>query len=223
MSSLIPPVVLKASKKHTATLVFLHGLGDTGFGWAGALNSIKPDFLKVICPTAPNLPVTINGGAAMPAWYDIVSLDEKDGAREDMEGVDWAVDYLHSLVDGETQQGLPLDRVMVGGFSQGGAVALAATLKHPGNLAGCVALSCYLPGGETSLEQLGLSAPVESPVFQAHGDSDQVVSYHRGQLTAELLARLVKDHQLKTYRGMGHEATQEELDDIKEFLMKRLS
>merc|ERR1712029_1121699 len=106
------------SKKHTATLVFLHGLGDTGFGWAGALNTIRPDFLKVICPTAPNLPVTINGGMEMPAWYDIVSLDEKDGAREDMDGVDWAVNYLHSLVKGEEEQGLPSDRIMVGGFSQ---------------------------------------------------------------------------------------------------------
>merc|ERR1712179_150460 len=74
----IPPVVLKAGRAHTATFIFLHGLGDTGMGWAGALNSIKPDYLKVICPTAPMLPVTLNGGASMPAWYDILSLDEKD-------------------------------------------------------------------------------------------------------------------------------------------------
>ena len=114
----IPPVVLKASRNHTATLIFLHGLGDTGMGWAGALNSIKPDYLKVICPTAPMLPVTLNGGASMPAWYDILSLDENDANREDMEGVNWAVDFVHDLVKGEAKHGLSPDRVMVGGFSQ---------------------------------------------------------------------------------------------------------
>ena len=114
----IPPVVLKASRAHTATLIFLHGLGDTGMGWAGALNSIKPDYLKVICPTAPMLPVTLNGGASMPAWYDILSLDEKDTNREDMEGVSWSVDLLHELVRGEEKHGLGPDRVIVGGFSQ---------------------------------------------------------------------------------------------------------
>ena len=114
----IPPVVLKASRTHTATLIFLHGLGDTGMGWAGALNSIKPDYLKVICPTAPMLPVTLNGGASMPAWYDILSLDENDTNREDMEGVNWAVEFVHDLVKGEEKHGLGPDRVMIGGFSQ---------------------------------------------------------------------------------------------------------
>jgi len=220
MSQLVPPVVLKASKKHTATLVFLHGLGDTGFGWAGALNTIRPDFLKVICPTAPNLPVTINGGMEMPAWYDIISLDERDGAREDMEGVDWAVNYLHSLVKGEEEQGLPSDRIMIGGFSQGGAVALSAALKYPATLGGCVALSCYLPGGgNPSVSIQGL----ETPILQAHGDSDEVVSYKRGQLTAEVLERLSKRHKLITYPGMGHEGTLEELEDIKQFILSEMS
>jgi len=220
MSQLVPPVVLKASKKHTATLVFLHGLGDTGFGWAGALNTIRPDFLKVICPTAPNLPVTINGGMEMPAWYDIVSLDEKDGAREDMDGVDWAVNYLHSLVKGEEEQGLPSDRIMVGGFSQGGAVALSAALKYPGTLGGCVALSCYLPGGgNPSVSIQGL----ETPILQAHGELDEVVSYKRGQLTAEVVERLSKRHKFITYPNMGHEGTLEELEDVKQFILQEMS
>ena len=114
----IPPVVLKASRNHTATLIFLHGLGDTGMGWAGALNSIKPDYLKVVCPTAPMLPVTLNGGASMPAWYDILSLDENDSKREDMEGVNWAVDFVHDLVRSEEKHGLGPERVVIGGFSQ---------------------------------------------------------------------------------------------------------
>jgi len=68
MASLIPPVILKPSGRHTASMIFLHGLGDNGMGWAGALNTIRPAYMKVICPTAPIIPVTINGGMQMPAW-----------------------------------------------------------------------------------------------------------------------------------------------------------
>jgi len=219
----IPPVVLKASRAHTATLIFLHGLGDTGMGWAGALNSIKPDFLKVICPTAPMLPVTLNGGAAMPAWYDILSLDEKDSKREDMEGVNWSVDFLHELVRGEENHGLGPERVIIGGFSQGGAVALRAALTYPGsNLAGCIALSCYLPGVQGDYDSM-VQEKLDTPVFQAHGDEDGVVSYKRGQLTAEVLQTLVKDHKFITYEGMMHEATMEELQDIKAWIEQKLA
>jgi predicted esterase len=98
-----------------------------------------------------------------------------------------------------------------------------------------VALSCYLPGGPTTLAGLGRDTPVETPVFQvlhlldlqlslqAHGDMDEVVNYRRGQLTAEVLEVLVKDHRLVTYSGMGHEGTMEELEDVKQFLLARLS
>jgi len=218
----IPPVILQATKKHTASLIFLHGLGDTGFGWAGALNTIKPSFLKVICPTAPMIPVTLNGGMSMPAWYDIRSLDEKDPEREDMEGVSWAVSLLHGLVKQEVEGGVSEERVLVGGFSQGGAVALSAALQYPGSLGGCVALSTYLPGELKGLQDLGRQEKVNTTVFQGHGDMDSVVSYQRGKLTAEVVSSLVKSHKFITYPGMGHEAIPEELKDIQDFLHDRL-
>ena len=71
MTSRPPSVILNPKSRHTATLIFLHGLGDTGHGWAAAMNSIRPDFLKIVCPTAPSIPVTLNMGMKMPAWYDI--------------------------------------------------------------------------------------------------------------------------------------------------------
>jgi len=216
----VPPVVLKSARKHTATLIFLHGLGDTGMGWAGALNTIRPDYLKVICPTAPMLPVTLNGGMSMPAWYDILSLDEADPHREDMEGVDWAVNFVQDLVaEEERQHGVTADRVVVGGFSQGGAVSLRAALTSPHQLGGCAALSCYLPGDPATYGE----PPHQAPVFQAHGDQDGVVTYHRGQLTASLVSKLMKDHQFVTYPGMMHEATLEELEDIKTWLNEKLA
>jgi len=216
----VPPVVLKSARKHTATLIFLHGLGDTGMGWAGALNTIRPDYLKVICPTAPMLPVTLNGGMSMPAWYDIRSLDEADKDREDMQGVDWSVNFVRDLVrEEETSHGLNSDRVVVGGFSQGGAVSLRTALTSDTPLGGCLALSCYLPGDPSSYK----SSDHQVPVLQAHGDADEVVTYRRGQLTSEIVSSLMKDHKFLTYPGMGHEATMEQLEDIKTWLNDKLS
>ena len=108
-----PPVVLKPNGRHTATLIFLHGLGDTGHGWAAAMNSIRPDFLKVICPTAPTIPVTLNMGMRMPAWYDIYRLDDSihrfvdpstdtvSNKREDIKGLQESSDYLDQLIHGK--------------------------------------------------------------------------------------------------------------------------
>jgi len=212
----IPPVILNASKKHTATLVFLHGLGDTGVGWAGALNTIKPDYLKVICPTAPMLPVTINGGMAMPAWYDIMSLDENDKLREDGGGVQESVDYLINVVNGELRHNIKPERVIIGGFSQGGAVALRTALTGGVRFGGCVGLSCYLPG---DVDDISLpDQPIQTPIFQAHGDSDEVVTHSRGLKTSQLLQKYFANHKFVTYPGMGHEGTLQELKNVKQFI-----
>ena len=96
-------------------------------------------------------------------------------------------------------------------------MSLRAALTFPSPLAGCVALSCYLPGKQEDLSK------VDTPVFQAHGDQDGVVSYKRGQITAEVLETLVKDHKFITYPGMMHEATMDELEDIKTWMNQKLS
>ena len=108
-----PPVILKPKRRHTATLIFLHGLGDTGHGWAAAMNSIRPDFVKVICPTAPTIPVTLNMGMRMPSWYDIYRLDDSihrfvdpstdtvSNKREDIKGLQESSDYLDQLIHGK--------------------------------------------------------------------------------------------------------------------------
>ena len=97
-----PPVILKSRARHTATLIFLHGLGDTGHGWAAAMNSIRPDFLKIVCPTAPTVPVTLNYGMHMPSWYDIFTLDKAEAnKREDLKGVLESSEYLSQLINGK--------------------------------------------------------------------------------------------------------------------------
>jgi lysophospholipase-2 len=117
--SAVPPVVLKASSRHTSTLIFLHGLGDTGHGWASALQAIKPPHLKVVCPTAPVQPVTLNNGFRMPSWYDIRALDEEDySRREDAAGVDASSRQLEKWIDEEVTADVPREKILIGGFSQ---------------------------------------------------------------------------------------------------------
>ena len=143
----IAPVVLKARARHTATLIFLHGLGDTGHGWAGGLNVIRPNYMKVVCPTAPSIPVSINMGMVMPAWYDIRDLTS-DSIREDLEGVSDSTKLLRSLISMEARElkDYGTSRVLIGGFSQGGAIALNTLLTGNDKLAGCIALSTYIAG-----------------------------------------------------------------------------
>ncbi|KAL5017451.1 hypothetical protein ScPMuIL_007040 [Solemya velum] len=137
------PVVAVSQAKHTATLIFLHGLGDTGHGWADSFRSLKLKNIRCVCPNAPYQPVTLNGGMKMPSWFDILGL--KPESPEDEDGIKRASDTLKQLIAEEEKSGIPSNRIMVGGFSQGGAVALytAFTLGKP--LAGVVALSSWMP------------------------------------------------------------------------------
>lgn len=218
MAALVPPVIIKATSRHTATLIFLHGLGDTGMGWAGALNTIRPAYMKVICPTAPVAPVTINGGMTMPSWYDIRSLNASDEDREDMEGVESARTFLNGLIDGEVNNSaIERERIVVGGFSQGGAVALYTAMRDEGRLGACLALSTYVPGADKLEER---AAKSEVPVLQCHGDSDEVVPIERGKQAHEILKKYFAKIEFEEFANMGHEATLPELDSVKEFINK---
>ena len=149
MSSAPPPVIIKPKGQHTATLIFLHGLGDTGHGWAEEMDDIVPDYVKVVCPTANSMPVTGNSGMVMPAWYDIRHFEQgNDDSREDLEACDASSEMLMRLIEKEANE-LPNgkeSRIMIGGFSQGGAIALNTLLRSKDKLAGCAALSTYIPG-----------------------------------------------------------------------------
>ena len=213
-----PPVVLKAKDRHTATLIFLHGLGDTGHGWAAAFNMIKPKYLKVVCPTAPTAPVSLNFGMAMPSWYDIFHLDDDPSRpREDMEGVKRSAAFLSSMIEAETGPDIPRNRIMIGGFSQGGAVSLSTLFENP-DIAGCIALSTYVPGNKKP----ELASQIGVPILQCHGEDDEMISLHRGKLTNEIIKSLAKDVQFHTFPHMGHESTMEEMEIVKRFILDTL-
>jgi len=212
------PVVIPAVARHTASVIFLHGLGDTGHGWAAALQMQKLPHVKYICPTAPVMPVTLNAGFRLPSWFDLISLDA-DGA-EDEEGIKRASEVVLKLIADEEEKGIPSNRIVLGGFSQGGALALYSALRSTKPLAGVVALSCWLP-----LFRHFPAAAVgnkEIPVLQCHGDLDNVVPYKWGKMTQELLKTFMTNVELKTYKGLCHTSSEEEMMEVKCFLEKIL-
>lgn len=213
----VAPVVIAASAKHTATLIFLHGLGDTGQGWASAMAAARPAHVKVICPTAHTIPVTLNAGYRMPSWFDLKTLEV--GGPEDEDGIRAACRLIHGLVSAEITAGVAPSRILLGGFSQGGALALYSALTSPHQLAGCVALSCWLPMHRTF--PAAITAP-ETKVLLCHGDCDPVVPYRWGQMTASILKTQLKHCEFKSYSGLTHSSSDEELGDVKRFLAQTL-
>lgn len=206
------------TKKHVFQLIFFHGLGDTGHGWASSMGAVRSPHIKVICPTAPTMPVTFNAGFRMPSWFDLRSLDSS--GPEDEEGIRKAAETVHSLIAEEVAAGIPTTRIVLGGFSQGGALAMYSALTFPEPLAGIIALSAWLPLHQKfPAEAIGNR---NTPLIQCHGDCDPIVPYRWGQMTASLLKQFMTQTEFKTYRGMMHTSSEEEMRDIKKFIEKVL-
>jgi len=209
--------VVPAVGKQTATIIFLHGLGDSGHGWADILKRYKPRYAKLICPHASRRPVTINGGSSMPAWWDIRSLDKLDG-NEDEEGIKRSVTEVEAIIQKEVSNGIPANRIVLGGFSQGAATALYTGLTSKFKLAGIVALSGYLPIQNT----INWESANQVPVLQCHGKDDGVVKFSVGQLAQSVLTSKLQNYTFNAYEHLEHTSCDEEHEDVKDFFVKCL-
>ncbi|KAM7175891.1 acyl-protein thioesterase 1 isoform 4-T5 [Macrochelys suwanniensis] len=168
------------------------------------------------------MPVSLNMNMAMPSWFDIIGLSPD--AQEDEAGIKQAAEHVKVLIDQEVKNGIPSNRIILGGFSQGGALSLYTTLTTHQKLAGVLALSCWLPL-RTSFPQGAISGVNKDiPVLQCHGDCDPLVPLMFGSLTFEKLKRLINpvDVTFKTYSGMMHSSCIEEMMDVKQFIDKHL-
>lgn len=175
----LPHLIVETGGKPTASIIWLHGLGADGHDFEPIVPGLGlPDDLAIrfIFPHAPSMPVTLNGGYIMPAWYDIKESDL--GIEHDHGGIQQSTQSIQMLIDQEEMHGIPADRIVLAGFSQGGAMALHAGLRQSNALAGIMALSCYLLV-PNELDHASKAAK-GTPIFMVHGVDDQVVPYALG-------------------------------------------
>lgn len=206
--------VINASGKHTATVIFLHGLGDQGRSWADCFQALKQAHIKYIFPNAPTMPVTLNGGFRMPSWFDLHGLSPN--SREDEEGIKSAAANIHELIKAEVNNGISRNRIVIGGFSQGGALSLYSAFGY--NLppiGGVLALSSWLPLHKTFDK---LQGNTDTPLLQCHGKEDMMVNFVFGQETHNMLKTFNSKAEFKGYNHMGHHSSEEEMADVKLFL-----
>lgn len=134
-------LVVPATAEHTATVFLLHGLGDSGSGWKPVASQLRlGPHVKWVFPSAPTRPITMNGGASMPGWFDLGTPKQDDA------GIQESVEHVNGLIQKEIDAGIASERIVVAGFSQGGHLALKVALKHPRKLGGCIAMSTWLEG-----------------------------------------------------------------------------
>lgn len=208
------------------SVVWLHGLGADGHDFAPIVPELlRPGWpaIRFVFPHAPMRPVTINNGMRMRAWYDIrdMGFEGTVGDRADAAGVAESVAHANALVAREGERGVPPSRVLLAGFSQGGAVALSAALGRSEPLAGIVALSTYLPlAAQAGAGVAGDTAA--QPVFMAHGSHDPVVPFAAGQRSAERLRALGFDVQWHAY-PMAHQVCGEQLRDLGDWVDRRFA
>jgi phospholipase/carboxylesterase len=220
--AVLDAVVTETGPDPVGTIIWLHGLGADGHDFEAVVPELRlPSALplRFVFPHAPVRPVTINGGMPMRAWYDIRSLDAE--GRADAAGIEASSSALHKLVVQETERGVPEARIVVAGFSQGGAVALHFALRERERLAGLLALSTYLPLAALFAAEVTDNPDSQDrslPVFMAHGTFDPVISLQAGTAAASLLGSAGFSVAWHEY-PMAHGVCPAEIAAIREWLM----
>ena len=197
-----------------ASVIWLHGLGADGYDFAPVVDMLNLAQVRFILPHAPSMAVTRNNGYVMPAWYDLYAPSESQ--REDLVGITRSEDYLNSLIDNEIKRGIASDKIVLAGFSQGGAIALHSATRYPKKLAGVLALSTYLPLKATLAKQAH-AANLATPIFMAHGRADDIISLDRALASRLSLQESGFNVQWHEY-PMAHSVCAEEINDIRLFL-----
>lgn len=215
-----PALEIETGPNPQFTVIWMHGLGADGSDFAPIvpeLNLPESPAVRFIFPHAPYRPVTCNGGYVMRAWYDIVSL--APGSREiDEPSLLESRDSVRQLIAREAARGVQSERIVLAGFSQGGAVAYLAGLTHPAPLAGIIALSTYIPSPALLLAEF--AAPNgRIPVFAAHGTDDDVVSLELGEQALEVVRGIGVAPEWRTY-AMPHSVCLDEIADIGTWLAR---
>jgi phospholipase/carboxylesterase len=217
----LPSIELETARPATASVIWLHGLGADGHDFEAIVPELDlPDALAVrfVFPHAPMQPVTINGGAVMRAWYDVYALEGH--RREDAHGVRASQALVEDLIAREKSRGIKASRIVLAGFSQGGAIALQTGLRHGERLAGIMALSTYLPIASTLAAEAS-AANRAVRIFMAHGAADPLIPLERAAISRRLLEAAGYAVDWHEY-PMEHAVCAAEIDDISAWLRRVL-
>jgi phospholipase/carboxylesterase len=219
MPEVLDAIEIETAKNPSASIIWLHGLGADGNDFAPIVPKLDlpEEAIRFVFPHAPVQPVTLNGGMRMRAWYDIADGENR---REDERGVRASQALVETLIEREKKRGTKAGRIVLAGFSQGGAIALQTGLRHPERIAGIMALSTYVPVGE-KLSAEASAANRDVPIFMAHGTYDPVVPLGRAEQSRGLLQSLGYPVEWREY-GMPHSVCPEELADIGAWIAKVL-
>lgn len=212
-------IEIETAANPQASVIWLHGLGADGNDFAAIVPELDlpPVAIRFIFPHAPMQPVTINGGMVMRAWYDITNSTLR---REDEQGVRASQTAIENLIAREKTRGSPASRIILAGFSQGGAIALHTGLRHPERLAGIMALSTYVPMADL-LPAESTMINRDIPIFMAHGSADPVIPIERAQRSKAVLEQLGYGVEWHDY-PMPHSVCAEEITDISTWLQQIL-
>ncbi|KAJ6560396.1 Phospholipase/carboxylesterase/thioesterase [Mycena capillaripes] len=225
-------IAVPALTRHTATVIFVHGLGDTGNGWKPVADMFKRELphVKWVLPHSPSMSVTANGGMVMPAWFDIYSFGFD--AEEDQTGMLKTVHSLNQLITAEVDAGIPANRIVLGGFSQGAAMSLLTGLTAERRLAGLAILSGWLPL-RTTFKSMASAHAASIPIFWGQGAADPLVKPELARGSADYVMKEIgtpaasstdelKGLSYNSYAGVGHSTNEKELQDLKTWLKKAL-
>ena len=224
MASLLEAIEVETGRNPAAAVVWLHGLGADGNDFVPIVNELDlagAPAIRFVFPHAPVRPVTINNGMMMRAWYDVLFGDlEGSSKRADERGVRESQAQVEALIEREAGRGIATDKIVLAGFSQGGAVTLQTGLRYSKKLAGLMALSTYLPLAE-SLPQEAAPANRDTPIFMAHGVYDGVIPLVMGAGSMTLLTGMGHPVEWRQY-PMQHSVCPQEIEDIGAWLRKVL-
>ena len=217
-----PLVIETGSQPPDSCVIWLHGLGADGHDFEPIVPELGLDpglNIRFIFPHAPMIPVTINQGFVMRAWYDI--RENRIEAEQDEAGIRQSAQTLNQMIQQQVESGIGAGRIVLAGFSQGGAIALFTALRYTEKLAGVMVLSAYMPLSQT-LEPESSDANRDIPIFLAHGSDDSVIPVDLAYRTRSQLEQL--EYQLKwhEYAGMAHSVSAQEIFDMAEWLQQAL-
>ncbi len=214
-------VIVETGPSPTCSIIWMHGLGADGHDFEPLVPELALSgmpAMRFVFPHAPVRPVTINNGYQMRAWYDIIAIDRR--AREDGAGIAASAAQIGALIRAENTRGVATNRIVLAGFSQGGAMALHLATRHPEKFAGVIALSCYLPLAREFATDRS-AANFTTPIYMAHGTQDPVVPIALGEESRRILEGTGFRVEWHAY-PMPHSLCEQEVADIRDYLARAL-